>query len=113
MSSTLKATVLWKSVKKKLNTNSSTESEVVGVHDVLSDIMWAKYFLEEQGIETSRNVVFSDNRSALFLELNGRKSKGKIRMNMKNLFLIIKDNRTTVGPPLLISPTLSQCYSTI
>ena len=81
---------MWKSVKKKLNTNRSTEFEVVGVHDVLSDIMWTKYFLEEQGFDTSINVVYRDSRSALLLELIGRKSKGKRRNHMNNRFFLIK-----------------------
>ena len=33
-----------KSVKQKLNTWSSTESELVGVHDMLQQIMWTNSF---------------------------------------------------------------------
>ena len=33
----------------KLNTKSSTEAELVGVYDALSDVLWDKYFLEAQG----------------------------------------------------------------
>ena len=34
--------------KQKINTKSSTESEIVGVSDFLPYTMWASYFLKEQ-----------------------------------------------------------------
>jgi hypothetical protein len=34
--------------KQKLNTKSSTESECVGVDDVISQVIWTRYFLEAQ-----------------------------------------------------------------
>ena len=37
------------SKKQKLNTKSSTESELVGVDDYMPMIIWVKYFLEAQG----------------------------------------------------------------
>ena len=37
------------STKQKLNTRSSTESELVGLHDVLPQVIWTKRFIEVQG----------------------------------------------------------------
>ena len=37
--------------KQKLNTRSSTESELVGVDDVATMILWTKLFLEAQGFD--------------------------------------------------------------
>ena len=37
------------STKQKINTKSSTKAELVGADDVLSYILWTKWFLEEQG----------------------------------------------------------------
>ena len=36
------------SSKHKLNTKSSTEAELFGVDDVVSQVVWARYFLEAQ-----------------------------------------------------------------
>ena len=36
------------SMKQKLNTKSTTESELVGVDDVMPAIIWTNYFLEAQ-----------------------------------------------------------------
>ena len=63
----VKGVVIWKSNKKKINTNISTESEIVGVHDVLSEILWSKYFLKEQGINSENNVIYQDNKNSLLL----------------------------------------------
>jgi hypothetical protein len=35
--------------KHKLNVRSSTEGELVSIHDALSTILWARYFIESQG----------------------------------------------------------------
>ena len=37
------------STKKKLNTKSSMESEIVGVDDMMPIIVWSRYFLMAQG----------------------------------------------------------------
>jgi len=63
--------------KQKLNTRSSTEAELVGVDDVLAKILWTKLFIEEQGYEIEKNILFQDNKSSILLETNGRKSVGK------------------------------------
>jgi hypothetical protein len=63
--------------KEKLNTRSSTESELVGVDDVSVMILWTKLFLQEQGYDINSNILYQDNKSAILLETNGKKSPGK------------------------------------
>ena len=41
-----KGVVYGTSTNQKLNTRSSTEAELVGVNDVMSQILWTRYFLE-------------------------------------------------------------------
>jgi len=65
------------SAEQKMNTRSSTEAELVGVDDVISKILWTKFFTEEQGYEVEKNILFQDNKSSILLETNGRKSAGK------------------------------------
>ena len=65
------------STKQKLNTKSSTESELVGIDDVMPMILWMRYFLEAQGFVVNDNIVYQDNMSTMKLAENGRKSMGK------------------------------------
>ena len=44
--------------RQKLNIKSSTEAELVGVDDLMPQILWTRYFLEAQGMKVSDNVVY-------------------------------------------------------
>ncbi len=43
--------------KQKINTKSSTQAELVGVDDSLAYILWARYFLAEQGYDMEPSLV--------------------------------------------------------
>ena len=68
--------------KQRLVAQSSTESELVGVYDVLPQVLWMKQFLEEQGWVNSATVVYQDNTSSILLERNGRSSSTKRTKHM-------------------------------
>jgi hypothetical protein len=53
------------STNQKINTQSSTESELVGFDDVLSKILWSKLFIEAQGFEVKANIVYQDITSSM------------------------------------------------
>ena len=46
-----------KSTKQKLNTRSSTETEVVGVDDFMPAVLWRRLFLEGQDYDVNKNIV--------------------------------------------------------
>jgi hypothetical protein len=54
--------------KQKLNTTTSTEAELVGVHEVMSQIVWMRYFMLAQGIKISRNTLYQDSQSVILLK---------------------------------------------
>ena len=58
------------STKQKLNTKSSTETEVVGVDDLMPSVLWTRLFLKAQDYEVNKSIVFQDNKSAILLEKN-------------------------------------------
>jgi hypothetical protein len=66
---------LWE--KQKLNTQSSTESEIVGANDFMPGICLTLYFMEVQGYQVQDNVLFQDNKSTILLEKNGKASSSK------------------------------------
>ena len=77
------------SSKQKLNTRASTHAELVGADDLSTMILWTKLFMEEQGYNIDKNILFQDNKSAILLETNGRKSAGKRSraLNIRYFFL--------------------------
>ena len=54
--------------KQKMVMRSSTESEVVGVYDILPQILWTKKFLEDQGVNIEETVLYQDNMRSMLLE---------------------------------------------
>jgi hypothetical protein len=60
--------------KQKLNMWSSTESELVGVNDLMSLILWSRIFLKAQGYVVVDNILHQGNKSAILLEQNGKMS---------------------------------------
>ena len=63
-----KGSVYAASTKQKLNTNSSTESELVGVSDGIPKMIWTRYFMEAQGYNIEDLYICQDNQSAMLLE---------------------------------------------
>ena len=63
-----------RSGKQKINTKSSTESELVGTSDYLPYDIWAIMFLMAQGYKIVKNILFQDNQSEIRMLKNGRNS---------------------------------------
>ena len=77
------------SCKQKLNTRSSTESELVGADDAGVMILWTRLFMEAQGYGIEQNILYQDNKSTILLENNGKRSSGpRTRaLNIRYFFL--------------------------
>lgn len=76
---------------QKINTTSSTQAEVVGVHDNMPAILWTRYFMEAQGYPLKPSVVHQDNQSAMLLETNGRGSSSKRTRHMNIRYFFVGD----------------------
>jgi hypothetical protein len=83
--------VLSYSWKQKVNTKSSTETELVGVDDAISNILWSLYFLQAQGCGTKHAIIYQDNKSAILLESNGKFSSGKRTKHIKAKYFFVTD----------------------
>ena len=73
---------IFSSIKKKLNTCSFTETEVMVVGDCMSSMLWTRYWLDAQVYYVFGGVVFQDNKSAIILENN---RNALISKNMKHI----------------------------
>ena len=60
------------SMKQKLNTKSSTESEVVGVDEFMPGIFGTINCLKARDHGFTESIIFQDNRSSIILKNNGK-----------------------------------------
>ena len=79
------------STKQKMNTNSSTFTELVGVADYFPKTSCAKLFLETQGIEAKKNVLTQDNTSTIRMEENRRSSCSKRSRHLSMKYFYVTD----------------------
>ena len=76
---------------QKLVSRSSTEAEVIGVDDLMPQMMWTGYFLKAQGAGVVDTVLYQDNMSSMLLEKNGRASSGKRTRHIDIRFYFVAD----------------------
>ena len=100
-----KGCVYGTSIRQKLNTKSSTESELVATADVLPQIIWTSYFLKEQGCRVEKSVLYQDNQSAILLEKNGKASSGKRTRHINIRYFFIKDRIDKGEVEVVFCPT--------
>ena len=93
------------STKQKLNTRSSAESELLGVDDMMSSILWTRHFLLSQGYKVTDNVVYQDNQSAILLEKNAKASSGKRSKHIDVQYFFVKDQVDKVNVQIKWCPT--------
>ena len=84
------------STKLKLNTISSTETELVTVGEKLPKCIWFRLYRIAQGGYANEDILMQDNQSTILLENNGRFSvgKGSRHINIRYFFITdrIKNN---------------------
>ena len=94
------------SSKQNLNTNSLTVTELVGVDDVLTQVIWTQYFLKEQGHIIHDDVIYQDNQNAIRLEMNGRQSGSKMTRHINIRCYFITDRIIYQEASIEFCPTL-------
>ena len=77
--------------KLKLNTRSSTETELVAADMFMPEMLWSLHFIQAQGYEAECVGLYQDNISTQLLIKNGKMSSGKKTKHIKAKFFFIKD----------------------
>jgi hypothetical protein len=85
--------------KQKLNTRSSTESEIIGADDFMPAICATRSFMEAQGYQVQDNILFQDNKSTILLKKNGNtlSSKRTKHVNIQYFFIIDRVDKGNVS----------------
>ncbi len=77
--------------KIKLNTMSSSETELLVSHMYMPEMLWSLNFIQGQGYEAECVGLYQDNISSQLLIKNGRMSSGRKTKCIKSKFFFIKD----------------------
>jgi hypothetical protein len=90
-----------RSTRQRLNTKSLTEAELVGVDNVMPQVLWTRYFLEAQGYTMRDSIIYQDNQSSILLEKNGKRSSSKRtarHINIRYFFVMdrVKANEVSI-----------------
>ena len=91
--------------KQKLNTKSSTEAKLVAVDNVSVMVLWTKLFLQAQGYDVNKNIIYQDNKSAILLKSNGKSSSGKRTRAFNIRYFFIMDQILRGHVTVLYCPT--------
>ena len=75
---------------------SSTTVELVGVNDMMSLALWTKLFIEALGYDINKNIIYQDNKSAILLEVNGKRSSSQ-RTRAMNIQYFFVTNQVEQG----------------
>ncbi len=100
-----KGSVYSSSIKQKLNTKSSTESELVAADNNMPQLLWTKYFLEAQGHKINKSMLYQDNQSSMLLEKNGKSSSGKRTRHINVRYFFTKDRQDSGEVDIQYCPT--------
>ena len=84
------APVYVKASASKLNTKSSTEEELVAVHDYSKMVIWMKNFLSELGYGKECGVIKQDNMSTMDIIYAGR-AKAMSTKHIDRRYFYVKD----------------------
>ena len=86
-----KGAIISTSIKQKMNTKSSTETELIAADDLMPHILWTNYFLNWKGYNAKDTILYQDNKSTILLEKNGKKSSSKSTKHIAIRYYIITD----------------------
>jgi hypothetical protein len=86
-----KGVIYGTSKRQKLNTKSLNEAELVGVDDVMPQVLCTLYLLEAQGYKIDDNVLYQDKKSSILLKTNGRGSSEKRTRHIAVRYFFIVD----------------------
>ena len=92
--------------KKIIKTQSSTETDLFGVDDVLTQVIWNQYFLKYQGYKIRDNVIYQDIQSTIKLDKNGICSSIKRTRHINIRYYFITDRINKEETYVQFCPTL-------
>ena len=92
---------------QKIQGKSSNKDDPIVVDDTLPQALWTKYFIEAWGCLVERNLINQDNKSATFMDTNGRFSSSKRTKHIKTRYFFVKDKVDKGGVEIQYCPAVA------
>jgi hypothetical protein len=99
-----KGSIVTKSVKQKINTKSSTESELVACSDALPAVHQIRNLLFELGIPVKGIIIRQDNQSTITMIKNNRPTSQRSR-HIDIRYFFLRDQHQSMGVDIVYTPT--------
>ena len=93
------------SMKQRLNTRNTCKSELIGCDDMSVKVLWTRLFVEAQGYEVKRNIIYQDNKSTILLLENGKRSAGKRSRAINIRYYFMSDQKAKGNLKVEYCPT--------
>ena len=77
----------------------------MGIDDAIPQIMWGRYFIEDQGYTVEYKKNYQDNKSTILLATNGRSSSSKRTKRIEHRYFLIKDKISRGDVEIKHAPT--------
>jgi len=98
------SSILAKSGRQTNIAKSSTEAEIYSLSDNLSEALWCKYYLEEQGDSIGIVLIEQDNQSAIHMYNRGYSTSDRTRhINIRHFW--VKDQLDNDLVSIVYTPT--------
>ena len=78
---------------------------MIGVDEVLPQVLWTNYFLHEQGVAVKNTLMYQDNKSTILLAENGKASSSKRTKHINVRYFFITDRIRTKEVQVQYCPT--------
>jgi len=75
----------------KINTESSTEAELVAINDAMGQVLWTRHFLAAQSMVVPTMKIYQDKKSTILLTENGTTSSSKRTKHLNVWYFFIMD----------------------
>jgi hypothetical protein len=98
------------SIKKKLNTRSSTAGHAA-MDDMIPEILWTIYFLKNQGFNVGPTGILQDSKSAILLKKNMMASSSQRTHHIHIRFYVITNQIIMHKVSVEHFPTMSRVSS--
>jgi len=76
---------------QRINTRSSTQAELVGVDNVMPQIVWTRNFLLAQGYRIRHNIVYQDNQSTILFATKEMSTSSRRTKHINCRFYFVAD----------------------